>query len=156
MNFGSSSGEGGQGTASGSDPSAAMMSNVLMMMNRSSDNNANSDKTLQQQLATYVGGNSGIESSQLLPKQEDDASDGSHGGMANEGMGRSGLEDPDFPDPDGQHHPIAEFLYQLTKMLTDDNAEVVEWVDGRIKVHFPERLEQEVVSFIKLVTKPPC
>jgi hypothetical protein len=44
-----------------------------------------------------------------------------------------------------QHHPVAEFLYQLTKMLTDDNTEVVEWVDGRIKVHYPERLENEVL-----------
>lgn len=44
-----------------------------------------------------------------------------------------------------QHHPVAEFLYQLTKMLTDDNSEVVEWVDGRIKVHYPDRLENEVL-----------
>lgn len=42
-------------------------------------------------------------------------------------------------------HPIAEFLYQLTKMLTDDNSEIIEWVDGRIKVHYPERLEGEVL-----------
>ena len=46
---------------------------------------------------------------------------------------------------DGQHHPVAEFLYQLTKMLTDDNSEIVEWIDGRIKVHHPERLEAEVL-----------
>eukprot|EP00977_Amphora_coffeiformis_P000902 scaffold190_cov171-Amphora_coffeaeformis.AAC.27 len=46
---------------------------------------------------------------------------------------------------DGQHHPVAEFLYQLTKMLTDDNSEIIEWVDGRIKVHHPERLEAEVL-----------
>jgi HSF-type DNA-binding len=44
-----------------------------------------------------------------------------------------------------QHHPVAEFLYQLTKMLTDGNVEVIEWVDGRIKVHYPERLENEVL-----------
>ena len=43
------------------------------------------------------------------------------------------------------HHPVAEFLYQLTKMLTDDNNEIIEWVEGRIKVHFPERLESEVL-----------
>jgi hypothetical protein len=41
--------------------------------------------------------------------------------------------------------PIAEFLYQLTKMLTEDNGEIVEWSDGRIKVHHPERLEAEVL-----------
>jgi len=29
-------------------------------------------------------------------------------------------------DRNGQsHHPIAEFLYQLTKMLTDDNSEII-------------------------------
>lgn len=44
-----------------------------------------------------------------------------------------------------QHHPVAEFLYQLTKMLTDDNKENIEWVDGRIKVHHPDRLESEVL-----------
>jgi len=48
-------------------------------------------------------------------------------------------------DRGSQHHPIAEFLYQLTKMLTDDNVEIIEWVDGRIKVHYPERLEGEVL-----------
>lgn len=48
-------------------------------------------------------------------------------------------------DRNGQHHPVAEFLYQLTKMLTDDNSEIIEWVDGRIKVHHPERLEAEVL-----------
>lgn len=48
-------------------------------------------------------------------------------------------------DRGNQHHPVAEFLYQLTKMLTDDNTEIIEWVDGRIKVHHPERLEGEVL-----------
>ncbi len=47
--------------------------------------------------------------------------------------------------PNQPHHPVAEFLYQLTKMLTDDNNEIIEWVEGRIKVHFPERLETEVL-----------
>jgi hypothetical protein len=44
-----------------------------------------------------------------------------------------------------QHHPIAEFLYQLTKMLSDENTEVIEWSDSRIKVHDPQRLEMEVL-----------
>ena len=48
-------------------------------------------------------------------------------------------------DRGNQHHPVAEFLYQLTKMLTDDNSEIIEWVDGRIKVHYPDRLEGEVL-----------
>lgn len=55
------------------------------------------------------------------------------------------LNGNDFQDCNGQHHPIAEFLYQLTKMLTDDNSEIIEWADGRIKVHYPERLEAEVL-----------
>lgn len=50
-----------------------------------------------------------------------------------------------YEDRNGQHHPIAEFLYQLTKMLTDDNNEIIEWADGKIKVHHPERLEGEVL-----------
>lgn len=54
-------------------------------------------------------------------------------------------ETHDPNNPNGQHHPIAEFLYQLTKMLTDDNNEIIEWTDGRIKVHYPERLEGEVL-----------
>lgn len=45
----------------------------------------------------------------------------------------------------GSHHVIAEFLYQLTKMLTDDNDEIIEWSQARIKVHHPDRLESEVL-----------
>lgn len=52
---------------------------------------------------------------------------------------------PEMPDRGSQHHPVAEFLYQLTKMLSDDNSEIIEWVEGRIKVHHPERLEAEVL-----------
>ena len=53
---------------------------------------------------------------------------------------REGSDPSDTP-----HHPIAEFLYQLTKMLQDDNDEIIEWSHGRIKVHYPERLETEVL-----------
>lgn len=56
-----------------------------------------------------------------------------------------GPETTDLPDRGSQHHPVAEFLYQLTKMLTDENSEIIEWVEGRIKVHHPERLESEVL-----------
>jgi hypothetical protein len=64
-------------------------------------------------------------------------------------IGRNAMPDflgQDFQDRNGQHHPIAEFLYQLTKMLTDENSEIIEWSDGRIKVHYPERLEGEVLQ----------
>mmetsp|Transcript_16457 Transcript_16457/g.27889 ORF Transcript_16457/g.27889 Transcript_16457/m.27889 type:complete len:509 (-) Transcript_16457:60-1586(-) len=40
---------------------------------------------------------------------------------------------------------VAEFLYQLTKMLTDDNKEVIEWSNGRIEVHNPHKLASEVL-----------
>ena len=49
-------------------------------------------------------------------------------------------------DARNPHHPIAEFLYQLTKMLTEDNDEVVEWTNGKIRVHHPGRLEGEVLQ----------
>jgi hypothetical protein len=52
----------------------------------------------------------------------------------------------EYQDRNGHHHPIAEFLYQLTKMLTDDNSEIIEWKDARIRVHYPERLEGEVLQ----------
>lgn len=54
-------------------------------------------------------------------------------------------ESKDDGDEQSPHHPIAEFLYQLTKMLQDDNDEVIEWTQGRIRVHFPDRLESEVL-----------
>lgn len=34
-------------------------------------------------------------------------------------------------------HPVAEFLFQLTKMLTDDNKEYIEWRKGSIFVTDP-------------------
>eukprot|EP00980_Cylindrotheca_fusiformis_P028440 scaffold22599_cov139-Cylindrotheca_fusiformis.AAC.31 len=61
------------------------------------------------------------------------------------GMSSQDDKNSDMADRGSQHHPVAEFLYQLTKMLTDDNSEIIEWVDGRIKVHHPERLEAEVL-----------
>ena len=45
---------------------------------------------------------------------------------------------------------VPEFLYQLTKMLTDPNNKIIEWStysgNGRIEVHDPSRLESEVLS----------
>ena len=75
-----------------------------------------------------------VKNEEAIDNNEDDGSDDDDGTEAN---------DPN--NPNGQHHPIAEFLYQLTKMLTDDNNEIIEWTDGRIKVHYPERLEGEVL-----------
>lgn len=47
--------------------------------------------------------------------------------------------------PQTPHHPVAEFLYQLTKMLTDDNSQVIEWTAGRICVHNPQKLADTVL-----------
>lgn len=34
-------------------------------------------------------------------------------------------------------HPVAEFLFQLTKMLTDNNSKYIEWRNASIFVHDP-------------------
>lgn len=70
---------------------------------------------------------------------------GGNDSVDDDGNNDEGLDGQEEFDHNGQHHPIAEFLYQLTKMLTDDNSEIIEWADGRIKVHYPERLEAEVL-----------
>mmetsp|Transcript_53889 Transcript_53889/g.114491 ORF Transcript_53889/g.114491 Transcript_53889/m.114491 type:complete len:641 (+) Transcript_53889:280-2202(+) len=42
-------------------------------------------------------------------------------------------------------HPVAEFLFQLTKMLTDSNAEYIEWRNASIFVHDPPGLEKDIL-----------
>ena len=42
-----------------------------------------------------------------------------------------------FPD-----HPVAEFLFQLTKMLSDDNTHYIEWIHGECTLLFPSFLEK--------------
>ena len=76
-------------------------------------------------------------------KNEDDSTGGD--GQDTERLDALMTQDFSKSERGSQHHPVAEFLYQLTKMLTDDNSEIIEWVDGRIKVHYPERLEGEVL-----------
>lgn len=34
------------------------------------------------------------------------------------------------PAPANNNHAVAEFIFQLTKMLTDDNRDVIEWTNG--------------------------
>lgn len=41
---------------------------------------------------------------------------------------------------------VPEFLYQLTKMLTDDHRDIIEWSNAKIEVHNPHRLESEVLN----------
>lgn len=45
----------------------------------------------------------------------------------------------------GDNNTVAEFLYQLTKMLTEDNREVIEWSNGKIEVHNPHKLASDVL-----------
>lgn len=42
-------------------------------------------------------------------------------------------------------HPVAEFLFQLTKMLTDNNSEYIEWRHASIFVHDPPGLEKDIL-----------
>jgi len=42
-------------------------------------------------------------------------------------------------------HPVPEFLFQLTKMLTDDNLEYIEWKKATIFVHDPPGLEKNLL-----------
>jgi len=42
-------------------------------------------------------------------------------------------------------HPVAEFLFQLTKMLTDDNKEYIEWRKASIFVTDPPGLEKFIL-----------
>jgi hypothetical protein len=42
-------------------------------------------------------------------------------------------------------HPVAEFLFQLTKMLTDNNSEYIEWRNASIFVHDPPGLEKDIL-----------
>lgn len=41
---------------------------------------------------------------------------------------------------------VPEFLYQLTKMLTDNNRDIIEWSNGKIEVHSPHKLETHVLN----------
>merc|ERR1711937_275258 len=47
-----------------------------------------------------------------------------------------------MPQPD---QPVAEFLYQLTKMLTCEDKAIIEWAYARIMVHNPPRLANEIL-----------
>jgi hypothetical protein len=49
------------------------------------------------------------------------------------------------PAASEQSTSVPDFLYQLVKMLTDDNREIIEWSNGKIEVHSPPRLANEVL-----------
>mmetsp|Transcript_22603 Transcript_22603/g.26082 ORF Transcript_22603/g.26082 Transcript_22603/m.26082 type:complete len:656 (-) Transcript_22603:569-2536(-) len=49
--------------------------------------------------------------------------------------------------PSTRNQPVAEFLYQLTRMLTDSvNLNIISWNRGRIDVHHPHRLESDILQ----------
>lgn len=41
---------------------------------------------------------------------------------------------------------VPEFLYQLSKMLTDNNRDTIEWSNGKIEVHNPHKLQTNVLN----------
>lgn len=43
------------------------------------------------------------------------------------------------------NNTVPEFLYQLTKLLTDDNRHVIEWSKGKIEVHNPPKLASDIL-----------
>ena len=49
-------------------------------------------------------------------------------------------------------HPVAEFLFQLTKMLTDNNTKYIEWRNASIFVHDPPVSTKLVVLVLILST----
>mmetsp|Transcript_10614 Transcript_10614/g.18639 ORF Transcript_10614/g.18639 Transcript_10614/m.18639 type:complete len:617 (+) Transcript_10614:143-1993(+) len=58
--------------------------------------------------------------------------------------GTSGI-DPMVLQMNAPPHPVAEFLFQLTKMLTDNNSEYIEWRNASIFVHDPPGLEKDIL-----------
>lgn len=44
------------------------------------------------------------------------------------------------------NNTVPEFLYQLTKMLTGGHSDIIEWSNGRIEVHNPHKLQNEVLQ----------
>jgi hypothetical protein len=108
-----------------------------------------SSQPLSQQLSMQPNNNSVMTGGSVAPATDATSNNNNIEAILSQSMPKHLLDRPPMPPPGAaganQHHPVAEFLYQLTKMLTDDNSEIIEWVDGRIKVHYPERLEGEVL-----------
>ncbi|KAI2501886.1 hypothetical protein MHU86_12578 [Fragilaria crotonensis] len=98
-------------------------------------NAQSSTLTLSHSSATSsIGAHRGVDASNADPSQQStspgpDSDDHDDHDLSDEnnmsGGGVNGARSP--------HHPIAEFLYQLTKMLTENNNEIVEWTNGKIR-----------------------
>lgn len=53
---------------------------------------------------------------------------------ANSGLYHQPVDAAAMPEP-ATGNSIPEFLYQLTKMLTDDNREIIEWSNGKYRIY---------------------
>ena len=47
--------------------------------------------------------------------------------------------------PSSMSSAVPEFLFQLTKMLTDNNKDIISWNEGKIEVHNPTKLSTNVL-----------
>eukprot|EP00592_Proboscia_alata_P000352 CAMPEP_0194377740 /NCGR_PEP_ID=MMETSP0174-20130528/32256_1 /TAXON_ID=216777 /ORGANISM="Proboscia alata, Strain PI-D3" /LENGTH=395 /DNA_ID=CAMNT_0039159295 /DNA_START=87 /DNA_END=1274 /DNA_ORIENTATION=+ len=67
------------------------------------------------------------------------------------GSGMSAVPSQDLSQPSNtvshRNQPVAEFLYQLTRMLSEQfNSHIIRWINGRIEVYHPHRLESEILK----------
>lgn len=69
------------------------------------------------------------------------------------GRGSNVIVSPPIPPPTtdietsiAANNSVPEFLYQLTKMLTDDHRDIIEWSNGKIEVHNPHKLESDILN----------
>lgn len=97
-----------------------------------------------------IGAHRGVDASNATPSQQStspgpDTDDHDDHDLSDENNELHAMSGGDVNGARSPHHPIAEFLYQLTKMLTENNNEIVEWTNGKIRVHHPDRLEGEVL-----------
>ena len=101
--------------------------------------------TQYQQLNTSLPLSDSIEQ-QLLHSQFDQAQAASNKGHQTKiGQGNNSISEEAVAQI-VTNTSVPEFLYQLTKMLTDDHRDIIEWSNAKIEVHNPHRLESEVLN----------
>lgn len=94
--------------------------NTLTMQPLPSDNRQNSGT------ATFEGS-----------EEDDDGNDNLRANVNATSLGGFDGGNPMILQMGAPLHPVAEFLFQLTKMLTDNNTEFIEWRNASIFVHDP-------------------
>lgn len=101
--------------------------------------------TQYQQLNTSLHLSDSVEQ-QLLHSQFDQAqSASSQGHQIQIGQGNNSISEEAVAQI-VTNTSVPEFLYQLTKMLTDEHRDIIEWSNAKIEVHNPHRLESEVLN----------